>query len=502
MKKLAFPLIAALAALVGCTSIPSVGPSYKEPTFTVQDYALPDAGKATSNLTATCEYQIAASNEDDRVVISKDVIRQWWTRFEDPVLQNLVETSVSNNLSYRMAQRRLEESQWQLLGSYAEFLPKFTGNGNWTRNWWNKNTGMGNGENGYNYNAGHLALDGKWEIDIFGGNRRLVEAAMAQAEASGWTVADAWIALTTQIGKQYINLRTIQERIDVARTNLVLQTETFDILKSRLDSGIGDELAVNQCAYIVEETRARIPSLLAQEEALKNALAVLAGQMPGALHEQLKPMPNRREWLLEPQKVSELPLDMMRSRPDVKVAERNLAAQTARIGIAKAQWFPKFYINGSVGWDQKDHRSFLSRDSFFATLGPSISWPIFQGGAIYANVKAQEAKTGELALAYEESLQKAYSQVRDSYAAYTQEQHRYRSLRGAVKAATDAVTISTDLYKNGLRDFNNVLDAQRSRFNYEEQMVMSRGNISLDLIDLYKSLGGGLAVNEETKDKE
>jgi len=500
MKRLAFPLVAALAAFVGCTSIPSIGPSYKEPTVTVEDYRLPDAGKATSNLTATCEYKVAEAKDDDRVVISKDVIAQWWTRFDDPVLASLVETSVSNNLTYRMAQRRLEQAEWQLLGSYAGFLPKFTGNGAWTRTWANENTTKGNGKNGYNMNVGNLALDGKWEIDIFGGNRRLVEAAMAQAEASGWTVADAWIALTTTIGKQYINLRTIQERIDVARTNLVLQSETYDILKSRLDSGIGDELALNQCAYIVEETRARIPTMLAQEEAIKNALAVLAGQMPGALHEQLKPV-TRRDWLLSPQKVAALPLNMMRSRPDVKAAERNLAAQTARIGVAEAQWFPKFYINGSVGWEQKNNTSFLSRDSFFATLGPSISWPIFQGGAVYANVKAQEAKTAELVLAYEESLQKAYSQVRDSYSAYTQEQHRYRSLRGAVRAATDAVTISTDLYKNGLRDFNNVLDAQRSRFNYEEQMVISRGNISLDLIDLYKALGGGLAVSDETAKK-
>jgi len=503
MKRLTYPLVAALAAFIGCTQIPSVGPNYREPTFDIKDYALPDAGKATTNLTSTCEYKSAEGKDDDRVVISTNVIARWWTRFDDPVLENLVVGAVSNNVSYRIAQYRLEQARYELLGSYADFLPKFAADASWQRNWFNKNTrynSTSTGANGYNYNVGNMALDGKWEIDIFGGNRRLVEAAIAEAEAAEWTVSDAWLALTTQIGVQYVNLRTMQERIAVARTNLVLQTETYDILKSRLDSGIGDELAVNQCAYIVEETRARIPAMLAQEEKIKNALAVLAGEIPGTLHAALEPVGTRREWLLAPQKVAALPLDMMRSRPDVKVAERNLAAQTARIGVAKAQWFPKLYVTGSVGWEQKDRTRLLTRDSFFAALGPAVSWPIFQGGAIYANVKAQQARTEQMFLAYEHALEIAYGEVRDSYSAYSQEYHRYQSLQGAVKAATDAVTISTDLYKNGLRDFNNVLDAQRSRFNYEEQMVVSRGQITIELINLYKALGGGLAVGGTNKE--
>jgi len=484
-----------LALVTGCSSIPSVGPDYEEPKYEVPAYLLPDAGQPTTNMTAGCEYEPASAENDKRVVVSRDVIAQWWKRFNDPVLEKLVEGGVSNNVGYLMAQRRLEQSQYELLGSYAAFLPHFTGVGDWTRNWYHKNANSSGKD--INYNSRSMALDGNWEIDIFGGNRRATEAAFAQAEAAGWTVSDAWVSLTTQIGVEYINLRTTQARIEVARTNLVLQSETYDILKSRLDSGIGDELAVNQCAYVVEQTRARIPQLLATEEAIKNRLAILAGEIPGALSEQLKPVAESRDWLLAPQKVMELKLNMIRSRPDVKAAERALAAQTARIGVAKAQWFPKFYITGVVGWDSSKSQKLFSRDSFFATLGPSVSWPIFQGGAIYANVKATEAKMMELALAYEESIQKAYGEVRDFYSAYTQEYHRYKSLAGAVKAATDAVTISKDLYKNGLKDFNNVLDAQRSRLEFEEQFVLSRGEITISLIGLYRSLGGGLAVAEE-----
>ena len=483
-----------IASLAGCTMIPSVGPNYEEPTLEVPEYALPDAGQPTTNLTATFEYVPAKEKEDSRVTVSKAVIEKWWERFDDPILVGLVEGGVSNNVGYLMAQKRLTQRQYELLGSYAAFLPHFTGAGAWQRNWFAKDaTGNTTGRNFDAYNAQNAGLDGNWEIDIFGGSRRATEAAFAQAEAAGWTVSDAWVSLTTQIGIEYINLRTTQELIDVARTNLVLQSETYDILKSRLDSGIGDELAVNQCAYIVEETRAKIPTLMAQEEKSKNRLAILAGEMPGSLQDQLKPVSGKRDWLLAPQKVAELKLAMMRARPDVKAAERELAAATAALGVAKAQWFPKFYISGLVGWKTTGRARIFRADSFIADLGPSFSWPIFEGGAIYANVKATEARMEELALNYEETIERAYGEVRDSYSAYSQEYHRNKALKGAVKAATDAVTISQDLYKNGLRDFNNVLDAQRSRLAYEEQYALSRGQITIHLIELYKALGGGLA---------
>ena len=480
----------AVALAAGCSMIPSVGPDYEEPVFDVPDCALPDAGQPTTNLTETCEYEAAKGADDRRVKLTKSVIEKWWLKFDDPVLEHLVEGGVSNNIGFLMAQMRLEQSNYELLGSYAPFLPKFAVGADWQRRWNSVNTASGK----TTYNIRDFAVDGSWEIDIFGGNRRLAEAALAQAQSVGWTVADAWVSLTTQIGEQYVNLRTTQERLEVARTNLVLQSETYDILKSRLDSGIGDELAVNQCAYIVEQTRARIPRLLATEESIKNALAILAGEVPGALHEELKPLAHRRDWLLAPQMLAGLKLDMLRARPDVKAAERALAAQTARIGVAKAQWFPRLYVTGTLGWQNKGSTRLFSRDSFLAALGPSVSWPIFQGGAIYANVKATEARMEELALNYALSLERAYGEVRDAYSAYTQEYHCYQALGAAVRAAADAVTISKDLYKNGLKDFNNVLDAQRSRLQLEEEYVVSRGQITQKLIELYRALGGGLAV--------
>ena len=480
-----------LVAAAGCAYLPSVGPDYEEPVRDDELVSLPDAGYPTTNLTAGCEYRPAESNDDSRVEITANELAEWWKRFNDPVLADLVENALTNNLTYKIAIKRLEQASYELLGSFAAFMPKFGLGGGWTHHYYEDYSASGGSAT--RYNAQNIALDGNWEIDVFGGNRRQAEASFSLAEAAYWDVADAWVALTTQLGSQYVHLRTTQERLEVARTNLVLQSETYDILRSRLDSGIGDELAVNQCAYIVEQTRANIPQLLAQEERLKNAIAILAGKTPGELEETLAPVKVRRDWLLAPQKISELPLDLLRGRPDVKAAERALAAQTAYIGVAKAQWFPKLYVSGQVGFKNTNEQRLFSKDSFFALLGPSISWPIFQGGAIYANVKATEAKMEQAAARYELTLDNALGEVRDAYSAYTQEYHRYQSLKSAVKAATDAVTISKDLYKNGLKDFNNVLDAQRSRLQLEEAYAISRGQITLDLISLYRALGGGLA---------
>lgn len=494
LVELRYPAMAALAALTGCMSyLPSVGPDYAEPAFPPPAAALPDAGAPTSNLTATCEYIPAAASNDSRVVVSDDETARWWTRFNDPVLTDLVENAVSNSVNYRIAKARLEQANWELLGSYAAFLPKFSVDGSAVRSESHRNN-RSDGLRHKQADAFDGGFSGTWEIDVFGGSRRRTEAALALAEAAGWTVADAWIALTTQIGREYVNLRTIQARIAVARTNLVLQSETYDILKSRLDSGIGDELAVSQCAYIVEQTRARLPELLTQEEAYKNAIAILVGEMPGALHDVLKPVSADRDWLLAPQKVAELPLDLIRARPDVKAVERRLAAQVAEVGVARSQWYPKLFINGSLGLESAQFSKFLQPGSFYASIGPSVSWPIFQGGNIHAQVKAAEARVEEARLNYELALQNAYAEVRNAYAAYTQEYHRYQALKAGVKAANDAVTISQDLYTNGLKDFNNVLDAQRSRLTLTESMVISRGQITLDLINLYRALGGGLAV--------
>ena len=487
MKHLYMPMVAAVAALAGCMNLPSVGPDYEEPEIAAVEAPLPDAGKPP---------EMAV---DERVAISSEDMELWWKQFDDPVLEQILDNALTNNISFKVAQKRLEESYWVLLGTFSEFMPHVNAQGAWTDAYNRRRNAAlaGTGRSKKHSQVSDLGLGLDWEIDVFGGSRRATEAALALAQSAEWDVGNAWLQLTTQIGEQYVNLRTCQERIQVAEANLKLQTETYEILKSRLDSGIGDELAVNQSSYILEQTRARIPQLKAQEESLKNALAILAGEMPGALHAVLQPIPEKRDWLLKPQKLESLPLDMIRARPDVKSAERQLAAQCARIGVAKSAWYPKLFITGSIGYQSVQSSRLISKGALMSSFGPSASWSIFSAGAIYSSVKAEEARTEQAALNYEQTIQRAYAEVRNNYSAYSQEYHRYRALQDGAKAASDAVAIAKDLYKNGLKDFNNVLDAQRSSLSLEEELVVSRGQITLSLIELYKSLGGGLASEEE-----
>ncbi|MGN0851747.1 MAG: efflux transporter outer membrane subunit [Kiritimatiellia bacterium] len=484
---------AGLLLVAGC-GMWAVGPDYKEPEIVAAHAAVPDAGFPTTNKTETGEFKAAGAADDSRSPITAELIRGWWRQFNDDVLTNLVESAISNNLSFLMAQERLVQARWELVGSAAAFMPKVSLDGTYARSGAHKFTSSrwasGKAYHGDTWESG---FDATWEIDIFGGTRRAYEAAEAGLDAAQCSLEDAWVSLTSEIGSQYISLRTTQERLRVARANLKLQSETYDILKSRLDSGIGDELAVNQAKYNVEQTRASIPNLLASEEKLMNALSILAGTMPGALHDLLKALPER-DWLVAPQKLDAIPLDTLRNRPDVRAAERALAAQVAAVGVAKSLLFPKFYINGSFGLDSVKANKFFRREAFMASIGPSFSWPVFQGGNLVANMKTEESKMNEAALKYELAVQTAFGEVRNAYSAYTQEYHRYQSLQGAVAAAHAAVDISKDLYRNGLSDFNNVLDAQRSLLTLEEALAISRGTITTDLIALYKALGGGIAL--------
>jgi len=485
---------ALLAIVAGCTIV-EVGPDYERHEFDIPESAMPDAGLPTTNRTDIGEFKPAEGEEDVRAVMTPSDMDCWWKNFDDPVLSGLVEMSVTNSVSYRMALERLEASRWELAGALSPFFPSLAGSGSFARSEFGRHTPSGEGAGRkLHSDAYSLGLGMSWDLDIFGGNMRSLEYYIAKVQSAAYNTEDAWVTLTTEVASQYISLRTTQQRIEVARTNLVLQTETYDILKSRLDSGIGDELAVNQSRYVVDQTHATIPKLLAQEEALKNSIGILVGLMPGSLHDQLAECP-RRDWQIEPARLDGTPVNLIRRRPDVRAAERDLAAQTARIGVAKSQWFPKLSITGTLGLQSQKGKHLLEHGALYGSLGPSVSWPIFQGGRIYSSVKAEENRTREACLSYELAVQNAYSEVRNAYAAYTQEQHRYEALKSAVQAAQDAVAIANDLYKNGLRDFTAVIDAQRSLLTLSESLVVSRGDITQDLITLCRALGGGIGQN-------
>ena len=484
-KNKAYLLAAALAAAAaGCLS---VGPDWERPESADPAAPAPDAGMPTTNRTETGELKPAEGDADVRKTITRESLLDWWKAFDDPVLTGLVDRAVTNNLSLLMAQHRLSQARWQLLGAASGLFPQLSAGAGAGIAEYGKTTPTGAGRHLHtdHFQAG---FDATWEIDIFGGVRRGVESAEAQVLAAVWSEDNTWVSLAAEIGAQYVNLRTVQQRLKVARANLKLQQETHDLLLKRFNSGIGDKLAVSQSKYILEQTRAQIPALLADEESIVNGLEILAGAMPGTLHDTLLPVPDR-EWKLEPQKLAEIPFDWIRNRPDVKQAEANLKSAVASVGVAKSMYYPRLFINGTLGLESASFSDFFKRSSLLASIGPSVSWPIFQGGSIRAKVKIAEHKVKEAAYGYELAVRTAVAETRNAYAAYTRQYHRNQSLEEAVKAAKEATSIAQDLYSNGLADFNNVLDAQRSQLSLEEALVISRGQITMNLISLYKALG-------------
>jgi len=515
------PLLLWVAAIVsGCTT---VGPDYDRPL-------LPDPN--VEGLFPEAE----AIPSEGTGAITPAALASWWESLGDPLLTELIQKTLAENLDIRQAQSRVRVSRLLLGISRSGLYPHLDGGAVYKRSRASESLAPSPSKAAsVQQAAGTVALglrvadtvslipanptgalksipglvaswpvagsvdiesdfyqtgfDAAWEIDIFGGTRRGVEAAKADLEATQESLNSLWVSLAGAVAQSYIGLRTYQARLQVAESNLAAQEETFDLLESLYRSGLSDELAVQQIRYVVESTRASIPPLRSGVEAAMNALAVLTGEMPGDLHEALgehKPIP------AAPLKVvTGIPANALRQRPDIRVAERQLAAQTARIGEAAAELYPKLVLSGSIGLESIKSSTLFDSGSDTWRLGPAISWPIFHAGAIRKNIQVQTELQEQYLAAYERAVLGAVEEVRNALVDYAQEQQRSKALRAAVDAAEAALEVAQDKYKNGLSDFNNVLDAQRSLLAFREQLAISEGVISVNLVRLYKALGGG-----------
>ena len=415
-----------------------------------------------------------------------EIMARWWTTLKDPELNHLMDRAVAGNLSLQEARARVWESRAQRGISAADLYPTLDAAGAATKSKSSKNAGYtGTEENLY-----QTGFDAGWEVDIFGGVARSVEAADADLAASEEDLRDVMVSLLGEVASSYVEVRTYQTRLQAALDNLDAQQETFDLIKSRYTAGLSDELTVQQARYVLENTRAQIPSLRSGLDAAKNSLAVLMGETPGAVHTELEafaPIP------VPPVRIAVgIPADSLRRRPDIRKAERTLAAQSARIGVATADLYPKLTLAGSIGLES------LSTGSFFETgnskafsLGPSISWSIFDAGSIRRNIEVQTAVQEQYLVQYRAAVLSALQEAQDAMESYAQEQLRRQSLTLATQAARRAVVLAKDKYKAGLVDFSDVLDAQRSLLDYQDQLAQSEGLVTTNLISLYKAMGGG-----------
>ena len=470
-------MLAACLTLTGCT----VGPDYQAPT--------------TPELSRPLAQPGADANTAPEV--SPETVASWWTVLDDPALTDLVHKTLKQNRDFRAAVASVRQARARLGIATAGLLPQVGASGLYSRGRTSENIGMGPSTTSGYYNG---QFDMTWEIDVFGGTRRSVQAAQADLQATSASLENVWVSLAGEVAEAYILLRTTQQQLDVTKSNLSVQQETLDLLQSRRKAGLVDDLAVLQATYNVERTKSLLPPLRANIEFTLSALAVLTGQVQGDLQKQLR----QKETIPAParQIAVGIPANALRRRPDIRQAERALAAQTARIGQATADLYPKFYLLGSVGLESLDSSDFFKSGSRAWSFGPSISWPIFRGGSIRQNIKAQTALQEQLLARYEQTVLVAVKEVQDALVNYAEQQNRRDSLKNAVGAAREAITVSQDQYKNGLVDFSNVLDSQRTLLELEEQLTLTEGQISTSVVRLYKALGGGWAALEDMQENQ
>lgn len=450
--------------LAGCAS---VGPDYTPP-----------ATDAPLNWHTEMQDGLTARSVDPKL------LADWWATLDDPVLSVLMARAVTGNIGLREARARVQEARARRGISEAANYPSINASAGVTKSRSSENSGSGK-ENTL-YSAG---FDAGWELDVFGGTRRAVEAAEAGLEASKADLNDVLVSLLAEVARNYIDVRTYQKRIQVAEANISAQEESLMLTRSRFEAGLSDELGVQQARYNLESTRAQMPTLRTGLDTAKNRLSVLLGERPGSVAAELSP---ERGIPVPPVSVAVgIPAETLRRRPDIRRAERRLAAQTARIGAATADLYPKFRLPGAIGLESLSADTWLNASSRFWRIAPGVTWNVFDAGAVRQNIAVQGALQEQALAQYEAAVLTAYEEVENALKAYTEEQMRRDSLITAIEAAEKSVRLAQAQYKAGLIDFSNVLIAQRSLLAFQDNLAVSEGTVTSNLVRLYKSLGGG-----------
>ncbi|MBF0480866.1 MAG: efflux transporter outer membrane subunit [Desulfovibrionaceae bacterium] len=418
-------------------------------------------------------------------------LAQWWRQFNDPLLVDLVEQALADNLDLKTARARLRQARAARGVAVGGLLPHVTATGEYQRQQNAAAGGQGQKSAGFSpvqdlYMTG---LDAVWELDLFGGQRRQVEAAGAGVAAAVENIRDAQVSAAAEVALDYVTLRGYQRQIAVAKDTLAAQQATAAIIRRQKDAGFASALDAASAEATALTTQALIPVLETSARQTIHALSLLLARPPADLVGRLSgdgPQPSAPASL-----PVGVPSDLLRRRADIREAEAQLHAATAQIGVAVADFFPSFSLTGNVGWSNNLLGLWWAAASRSFSFGPSISWPIFQGGAIQANVRLQEALKDQAYLAYQKTVLTAFQDVENALVALGQEQLRRRALTQAVAANRKAVDLSLVLYAAGQTDFLSVLTAQRALYVNEDALAQSERNVATCLIALYKALGGG-----------
>ena len=445
---------------------------------------------------------------DQRVQTGPSEYRTWWKAFDDPVLDRLIERAYRENLSLRSAGVRVLQARAQLGIAIGEFFPQTQqgiGSVQYNRTSDRSVTAAvaaatpGGSATSFDYWQSQVGLQASWELDFWGKFRRTIQSADASLLSSLADYDNTLVTLTADVANSYITIRTAEERIRIARENVGTQEENLRIAEARFKYGTVTQLDVEQARTSLLNTQATIPPLETQLRQARDALSVLLGMPPSDLSDLLEG--SSAIPVSPPQVIVGIPTDLLRRRPDIRNAELQAAAQSAQIGVAKADLFPAFSLTGNFVFLSTNLGSFSLSDMFrwgsrSVQAGPTAQWNIFNYGQIRNNVRVQDARLQELLFTYQSAVLSAQQDVEDNLAAFLRAQDRAQLLAQSVTSAQTAVTVAIRQYREGVTDFTTVLTAQQALLNQQDSLASTLGTISTSLVGVYRALGGGWEIRE------
>jgi multidrug efflux system outer membrane protein len=468
----------------------AVGPDYQSPDLHYSDQW--NAQSPQDTQTAFIYPGSGQTASGDQKNTATDLIQtDWWRIFNDPQLEKYIDLAILENHDLRAARARVDQARGLRQEIEALFYPQVDAAASGLRQGTSRTTGSA-GSRRTIYSAG---LDASWEIDLFGGIQRENQAEQARLELAMEERRAVLLSVLAETARSYYAIRGIQKRIAIIHANIELQRNTFELIENLFQMGEATEFDLSRAKGQLELTQARLPDLDADLKTAIFQLSVLIGQPPEALLSELlaaKPLP-------APPDMVPLGLrsEILRRRPDIRQAERELAAATADIGVAVADLYPSFSLTGNIGRSASVFSDLFDSASNVFSIGPILRWPIFQGGAIRANIKVQEAEAQEAAIRYEQAVLNSLADVESALTRYAQKLLTRDSLRNAMISSERSTELARVLFNSGEENFLSVLDAERELTSVKDELVISETDTILNLIALYTALGGGWEVFEK-----
>ena len=424
------------------------------------------------------------NNLDTLFVQQDNIDKKWWAGFNDATLNSLVDICISNNYDLAQAAYRVDAAKASMRKAEGGYYPSISIGAAYD---YNKSVTTP----GVVSHVGSLGAEMSWEIDIIGAVRGRANSQKYNFQATQEEYNAVMTSLIANAVSAYINLRTAQERLEVVKSNLQIQEQTKNITEARFNAGLASALDVAQSKSIYYATAAKVPELESMVSEALNALGVLCGRIPWELEKELNlnlsaSIPSSSETMVP---VS-VPAEILRQRPDVRAAEKSIDAAASLVGATVADWLPKFYVTGQIGVASEDFKNIFQEDKMYWQVAPAIKWNIFSGTGLSGQIQEAKAKTEMAVNAYNNVVLKALQEVDNSMVSYKHSISEEEAYSVAYEQAQLTFNLALDLYKKGLIEFQNVLDAQRNLLSYEEAKVVSEANVSLSLVQLYRALGG------------